>query len=104
METKEFYTGEEIVDKYIGPKGTPKREKLEADLQAFLVGDAVKRARESKQLTQEELGRLIGVPRTRISRIENGKDLNFSTLSKVFKAMGIRAKLEMGDLGKVSLW
>ena len=84
METKEFYTGEEIVDKYIGPKGTPKREKLEADLQAFLVGDAV--------------------PRTRISRIENGKDLNFSTLSKVFKAMGIRAKLEMGDLGKVSLW
>ncbi len=32
METKEFYTGEEIVDKYIGPKGTPKRDKLEDSL------------------------------------------------------------------------
>lgn len=104
METKEFYTGEEIVDKYIGLKGTPKRDKLEADLQAFLVGDAVKRARESKHLTQEELGRLIGVRRTQISRIENGKDLTLSILIKVFKAMGIRAKLEMGDWGKVSLW
>ena len=55
-------------------------------------------------MTQEELGNLIGVQRAQISRIENGKNLTFSTISRVFKAMGISAKLEIGNLGKVALW
>ncbi|KAA3944217.1 helix-turn-helix transcriptional regulator, partial [Bacteroides ovatus] len=55
-------------------------------------------------LTQEELGNLIGVQRAQISRIENGKNLTFSTIARVFKAMGISAKLEIGSMGKVALW
>mgnify|MGYP000395650052 FL=1 len=58
----------------------------------------------SANKNQEELGNLIGVQRAQISRIENGKNLTLSTLSKVFKAMGISAKLEIGNLGKVALW
>jgi transcriptional regulator len=73
-------------------------------LQSFLIGEAIRKARQSKNLTQEELGNLIGVQRAQISRIENGKNLTLSTLSKVFKAMGISAKLEIGNLGKVALW
>ena len=60
---------------------------------------------EARQLvTQEELGNLIGVQRAQISRIENGKNLTFSTIARVFKAMGISAKLEIGSMGKVALW
>lgn len=58
----------------------------------------------TKNLTQEELGNLIGVQRAQISRIENGKNLTFSTIARVFKAMGISAKLEIGSMGKVALW
>ena len=87
-----------------GKKGTPKRDQFEADLNSFLIGEAIKQARQSKNLTQEELGNLIGVQRAQISRIENGKNLTFSTIARVFKAMGISAKLEIGSMGKVALW
>ena len=104
MEAKKFYTEEEILDKYIEEKGTPKREQLEADLNSFLIGEAIKQARKSKNLTQEELGNLIGVKRAQISRIENGKNLTFSTIVRVFKAMGISAKLEIENQDKIALW
>lgn len=104
MDNIKFYTLEEIEDKHIGKKGTPKRDKYDADLHSFLIGEAIKQARKSKNLTQEELGNLIGVQRSQISRIENGKNLTFSTIARVFQAMGISAKLEIGNLGKVALW
>ena len=104
MEAKKFYTLEEIEDKYIGEKGTPKRDAYEEEINSFLIGEAIKQARQSKNLTQEELGNLIGVQRAQISRIENGKNLTFSTIARVFKAMGISAKLEIGSMGKVALW
>ena len=104
MEDLEFYTEEKALDLVLGQKGTPERDQYEENMHSFLVGEAIKQARESKNLTQEELGKLIGVQKAQISRIENGKNLTLSTLAKVFKAMGISAKLEIGNLGKVALW
>ena len=69
-----------------------------------MIDEAIKQDSQSKNLNQEELGNLIGVQRAQISRIENGKNLNFSTIERVFKAMGISAKLEIGRMGKVELW
>lgn len=103
MEAKKFYTLEEIEDKYIGEKGTPKRDAYEEELNSFLIGEAIKQARQSKNLTQEELGNLIGVQRAQISRIENGKNLTFSTIARVFKAMGISAKLEIGSMVSITV-
>ena len=108
MKDNKFYTLGEIEDKYIGKKGTPKRDKYEVDLQtdvhSHFIGEAIKQASLSKNMTQEELGSLIGVQRAQISRIESGKNLTFSTIARIFKAMGISAKLEIGNLGKVALW
>ena len=101
MKDNKFYTLGEIEDKYIGKKGTPKRDKYE---HSHFIGEAIKQARLSKNMTQEELGSLIGVQRAQISRIESGKNLTFSTIARIFKAMGISAKLEIGNLGKVALW
>lgn len=104
MNDMKFYTLEEIEDKLIGKKGTPERDKYEADMHSFIIGDAIKQARQSKNLTQDELGKLIGVQRAQISRIENGKNLTVSTITRVFQAMGISVKLEIGNLGKIALW
>ena len=52
----------------------------------------------------DEYDGLIGVQRAQISRIENGKNLTFSTIARVFKAMGISAKLEIRSIGQVALW
>ena len=98
-----FYTMEEIEDEFIGKKGTAEREKYDEEIEMFLIGDALKQARKSKNLTQEDLGKLIGVQKAQISRIENGKNLTFSTVMKVLKAMGMSARLEIGGMGKVAL-
>lgn len=56
----ELYTLENIKDKYIGKKGSPKRDKYETDLNAFLMGEAIKEARLKKQLTQQQPSECLG--------------------------------------------
>lgn len=104
MEEMKLYTHEEMLDSVIGVEGTPEREKYDAKVQSFLIGEAIREARKSKQITQEELGKLVGVQKGQISRIENCRNLTFSTISRIFKAMGIKANLEIGNIGKVALW
>ena len=99
-----FYTHEEMLDRVIGIQGTPERDEYDTEIHSFLIGEAIKHARQSKKLTQKELGELIGVQRAQISRIESGKNLTFATISKIFRAMNIHAKLEIGNVGKIALW
>lgn len=104
MEEKKFYTQDEVKDILIGKKGTPERDSYESDLNLFLVGEAIKRTRLEKNMIQEDLGKLIGVQKAQISRIENGKNLTLATVIKIFKALGVTAKLEIEENGyKVAL-
>ena len=98
-----FYTQDEIENELIGEKGTPRRDQYDEQLEMFLIGEVIKNARKAKNLTQEDLGKLIGVQKAQISRIENGKNLTFSTLIRLFRAMGLKVNLEIDELGKVSL-
>lgn len=104
MAAMKFYTEDEALDRTLGEKGTPLRNQYESDMNAFLMGEAIKKARLSKNLTQEELGTLIGVKKSQVSRIENGSNITFATIAKVFRAMGISANIEMSGIGKVALW
>lgn len=104
MKQKKFYTEEEILNEYIGKEGTIKRNEFDSNIQSFLIGEAIKKARLAQNMTQEELGTLIGVQRAQISKIENGKNLTMNTISRIFQAMNIKATLELGTLGKVALW
>lgn len=107
MAQMEYYTLEEIEDKYIGKIGTPERDQYEQELQEELrachIGEAIKEARKAKNLTQEQLGALVGVQKAQISRLEKGKSITLSTLTRVFKAMGIPLKLDMGEIGEIVL-
>ncbi len=100
----------ELVDEVWGEIGTPERDEMEVrlkeELNAYFVGEAIKKARQAQNLTQEELGRRIGVQRAQISRLENGKSvITLPTMSRVFRALGINSGvLELGTLGKVALW
>jgi DNA-binding XRE family transcriptional regulator len=86
-----LYSLDEITDKYIGKPGTPKREAFEYELRLDLIGEAIKQARKERHLTQEELGRLVGVKKAQISKIENSlTDARFETIMKVFKALNAK--------------
>ena len=103
MENTLFYTLDEIKDKHIGKVGTPQREKYEADLQSFLVGEAIKQVRESQNMTQQELAARIGVQQAQVSKIEHGKNLTLSTIARCFNAMGLKTSLSVAGLGNFVL-
>jgi DNA-binding XRE family transcriptional regulator len=93
MKTKTLktYGLEEITDKHIGKRGTPKREAFEYELRIDLLGEAIREARKKRNLTQEELGLLVGVKKAQISKIENSlTDARFETIIKVFKALNAK--------------
>ncbi|KAA6350102.1 hypothetical protein EZS27_002465 [termite gut metagenome] len=97
MDKKKFYTQDEAKDIFIGKVGTPQRDNYESDLNMFLIGDVIKRTRLEKNLTQEDLGKLVGVQKAQISKIENGKNLTIATIIKIFKAMGVSVQLEIDN-------
>ena len=101
---------DEMREKLWGPVGTPERDAMEARLKeevnAYFVGEAIKKARQAQNLTQEELGERIGVQKAQISKLEKGKaGVSFNTLRRVFQALGATtATLDLGSMGKVALW
>jgi len=83
------YSLEELTDKYIGKKGTPNRDFFENELRLDLLGQTIKHTRQERNLTQAELGKLVGVKKAQISKIENSMtDARFTTVLKVFEALG----------------
>lgn len=62
-----------------------------------------KEIRKQQNLTQEELGRMVGVQKAQISRIENGMNLTFAIVLRLYKAMNIDVKLDIDKLGRVAL-
>lgn len=82
---------ETMLDKHIGKRGTKNRERFENELRIDLLGQAIKQAREERKLTQEQLGELVGVKKSQISKIENSlKNERLDTILKVFEALGAK--------------
>ena len=103
MEKLNIYTQEEALDLTLGIKGTPERDAYETKVEDYLVGLAIRKARESKNLTQEQLGERIGVQRARICSIEKGVNLRLSTLRRVFKALDMEVKLDIENMQSIIL-
>jgi ribosome-binding protein aMBF1 (putative translation factor) len=103
-----FIDFEETLDRDLGPVGTPRRDEFERNVDesvhAYKLGEAIRQARLSKNLTQEQLGERIGVQKAQISRLERGKSISLSSITRLFKAMGIPLNLEIGHIGKIALW
>lgn len=99
------YTLSELTDKHIGKPGTTKREAFENELRIDLLGEAIKQARLERNLTQEELGKLVGVKKAQISKLENSlTDARFETILKVFKALNAKINFNVELLNnKVNL-
>ncbi len=58
MAQEKLYTHEEVLDKVLGKQGTTARDQYEADIHSFLMGETIRKARRSRNLTQDQLGEL----------------------------------------------
>jgi DNA-binding XRE family transcriptional regulator len=82
------YSLAEMKDKYIGKKGTKDRDQYEYELSMDILGRMIKTARQKRNLTQEQLGELIGVQKAQISKLESSANsATIDTVLKVFKAL-----------------
>ena len=82
------YSLAEMKDKYIGRLGTEDRDQYEYELRMDVLGKMIKTARQERNLTQEQLGKLVGVQKSQISKLEsNTNSATIDTILKVFKAL-----------------
>ena len=94
------YSLDEAQDLLIGKIGTPRRDQFEFELKLELIGDMIKTARKERHLTQEQLGKIIGVKKSQISKLENNaKNVTIETIMKVFNALKSKMnfKVELMD-------
>jgi DNA-binding XRE family transcriptional regulator len=82
------YSLAEMKDKYIGKVGTTERDEYEYELSMEVLGRMIKTARQERNLTQEQLGQLVGVQKSQISKLESSTNsATIDTILKVFKAL-----------------
>ena len=86
----------ELKDKTLGKVGTPKRDKYEQELRVEILAEQIKQLRKERNLTQEQLGELVGVQRAQISKMENNTgNVTISTLIKIFGALKAKVTFEI---------
>lgn len=80
---------DDVQDELFGPKGTPQRDQLEKESEMFRISERLKLARKDAGLTQQELAEKVGLKRSDLSLIENGKiNISIDTLFDLFRAVG----------------
>lgn len=84
-------------------KGTKARAEYDEQVELMLVGEAIRKARQARSLSQEQLGEMVGVQKAQISRLENGKNLTLASIVRLFKALNQEASLEIPTIGRVAL-
>ena len=90
MATKEMKTSTlaEMKDEFIGKVGTQERDEYEYELRMEVLGKMIRAARKERNLTQEDLGKLVGVRKAQISKLESSANsATIDTIIKVFKAL-----------------
>ena len=86
-------TLDELKDRDLGKIGTPERDKYEFDLKMEVLGDIIKSVRKERHLTQEQLGKLIGVQKSQISKLErSARNVTIETIIRVFNALKANVK------------
>lgn len=96
------YSLAEMKDKYIGKVGSAKRDQYEYELNMEVLSYMIKKARQERNLTQEQLGQLVGVQKAQISKLESSANsATIDTILKVFKALKAEIKFNVKIENKV---
>lgn len=59
------------------------------------IGSLFFQRRKELGLTQKQLGERVGVTKSEISKIENGRGITFSTINKLSEALDVKAEIEL---------
>lgn len=65
------------------------------------LGELLTLRRKSKGLTQDEVGRMVGVQKAMISKVENGLSANLNTIGRIAKALEVEPVVELKSTKQV---
>ena len=101
----EMFSFDQIKNEFIGEIGTEKRTLYEQELQLEIMGAMIRKVRLERNLTQEELGKLVGVQKAQISKLENNTtNVTIETILKVFGALKAKVNFNVELLNsKISI-
>ncbi len=103
MSTKKMnaYPLAQIKDELISKERTTARDAYEFELKLELLGEMIRIARQERNLTQEQLGALVGVQKAQISKLErNANNVTVKTILKVFRALKANVSFKVALLDK----
>ena len=99
METKgkmKMMSLDQMKDMHLGKKGTIERDEYEMELKVEILGEMIRIVRKENHLTQEQLGKLVGVNKSQISKLEkNTKNVTIETILRVFRALKTNIKFTL---------
>ncbi len=85
-----------MINKHVGKTGTARRDTFEYELKLDLLGNAIREARLHHNLTQDQLGQIVGVQKAQISKLENNfTNARFDTVIKVFNALNAKVNFKV---------
>ena len=86
--TMKSYSLSEMKDKHVGKPGTKARDGFEYQLSMEILSLMIKKARQERNLTQAELGEMVGVQKAQISKLEgSANSATIDTIIKIFQAL-----------------
>lgn len=89
-------SNQQILDEFIGEKGTEEREAFESELRADILACRFKELRKKKRLTQKQLAEKAGMGKEQISKIENGRfNLTLSSINRIADALDSRLNFDL---------
>jgi transcriptional regulator with XRE-family HTH domain len=63
------------------------------------IGKSFKEVRKSKKITQDEFGKLIGIKKSQVSKIEtNPQDMKFSTIMRMVEFLNMEIVISKGNV------
>jgi len=90
------YSLDQIKNELIGPRGTKGRDEYEFELELERVGEMIRLARLRRNLTQTQLGVLVGVQKSQISKLEKRpSNMSVETLLRLFSALKARVSFNV---------
>jgi len=95
-ETKRIKHYKQVNQKFSGYGKPPEIDVFESGLDKKSMGDLLRTLRKHKNLTQEQLGKIISVRNTEISKLERGdRNLTIDRLIQLLDALLVTTKLKV---------
>lgn len=92
---EKFRPAEELITEYVGPAGSPEREKMETKAKAWFYGEILRERRRELKMSQAALAEKVGAKQSYIARIEKGEvDVQLSSLLRIAGELGLNVRLQ----------